>query len=115
MHELSIMNDVLATALRVAKEHGGTKVTKVTLRVGVMSGIVPYFCDSMFATIAKGTIAEGCEMIVEEEPAVFKCLDCGELTTYPAPGPEYKCHVCQSGNLRLISGYKSQIVNIGIV
>ncbi len=115
MHELSIMNDVLKTALSVAEEHGGTKVTRVTLRVGVMSGIVPYFCSSMFETIAKDTIAEGCEMIVEEEPAVFKCLECGELTTYDAPGPEYKCHVCGSPSLRLISGFKSQIINIGIV
>lgn len=115
MHELSIMNEVLKTALNVAETHNGKRVTRVTLRVGVMSGIVPYFCSSMFETIAKGSIAEGCELIVEEVPAVFKCLDCGEETSYEAPGPEYKCSACGSPSLRLIDGYKSQIINIGIV
>lgn len=115
MHELGIMKDVLATALRVAEENKGKKVTKITLRVGAMSGIVPRFCSSMFEVIAKDTIAEGCEVIVEEEPAVFKCLDCGEQSIYENPGHEIKCLSCESHSLRLISGYKSQIVNIGII
>lgn len=115
MHELGIMKDVLATAMRVADEHGGKKVTKITLRIGAMSGIVPRFCTSMFEVIAKDTLAEGCEMIIEEEPAVFKCLDCGEKSIYENPGHEIKCLSCGSGNLRLLSGYKSQIVNISII
>lgn len=115
MHELGIMKDVLATALRVAEQNNGKKVTKITLRVGAMSGIVPRFCSSMFEVIAKDTIAEGCEITVEEEPAVFKCLDCGEESVYENPGHEIKCLSCGSLSLRLLSGYKSQIVNIGII
>lgn len=115
MHELGIMKDVLQTALRIAEQHNGKKVTKITLRVGVMSGIVPRFCTSMFEYIAKDTIAEGCEMIVEEEPAVFKCLKCGEKTVYNELSSEIKCCACGSPSLRLVEGYKSQIVNVGII
>lgn len=115
MHELSILNEVLATALKVAEKNNGKKVTKITLRIGAMSGIVPRICSSMLEVITEGTIAEGCEVVIEEVPAVFKCIECGEETSYDQPGPEYKCHACGSDLLRLTSGYKFQLLNVGIV
>lgn len=115
MHEIGIMRDVLDTVVGVAEKHGGNKITKITLRVGVMSGLIPYYCASMFEFIAKGSIAEGCEMIIEEEPAVFACLQCGEISRYDAVSPDYVCGSCGSEELRLIDGFKSQIVNVSII
>lgn len=115
MHEIGIMRDVLDTVVRVAEEHGGGKITKINLRVGVMSGLIPYYCRSMFEFIAKGSIAEGCELAIEEEPAVFKCLECGEISCFDAVRPEFVCNSCGSKQLRLIDGYKSQIVNMSMI
>ena len=115
MHELGIMNEVLSTAIGVAEKNGGKRVSKITRRVGALPGIVPRFCSSMFEVISEGTIAEGCEMVIEEAPAVFKCINCGELSEYNEPEHEYKCHSCGSEQLRLLSGYKFQIVSVGIV
>ena len=115
MHELGIMTDVLDTALRVADEHGGKKVSKITLKVGLMSGIVYSYVQSFFDVISKDTIASGAEIIIEPDPAVFICRKCGETTVYDTLGPEYICASCGSQALRLTSGYGFQIVNVGII
>ena len=115
MHELGIMVDVLDTALRVAEQNGGKKVTKITLKIGVMSGILPEYVQSFFDVISKDTIAKGTQIIIDPDPAVFVCRKCGEKTVYDALGPEYVCKACGSQALRMTSGCGFQIVNVGIV
>lgn len=115
MHELGIMSEVLKSAIRVCEKNGGSRVTKVTMRIGVMSGVVPYFARSMFQTICKGTICEDCKVSIIEEPAVFACTKCGEKTTYKDLAPEYVCSSCGSPQLKLLSGHDFKIDNIAII
>lgn len=115
MHELGIMADVLDTAVRVAGEHGGKRVTKITLKIGLMSGVMPEYVQSFFDVISKGTAAEGAEITILPDPAVFICRKCGEQTVYDQLGPEYVCSACGSGALRMLSGYGFQIVSVGII
>jgi len=115
MHELGIMADVLDTAIEVAEKHGASKVTKITLKIGVMSGIMPEYVQSFFDVISKNTIARGAKITIDSDPAVFLCRKCGEQTVYEALGPEYVCHHCGSPALHLQSGYGFQIVSVGIV
>lgn len=109
------MTDVLDTALRVVEEHGGKKVTKITLKVGLMSGIVSTYVQSFFDVISKDTAASGAELVIEPDPAVFLCRKCGAQTVYEALGPEYVCEHCGSLALKLESGYGFQIINVGII
>ena len=115
MHELGIMTDVLETALRVAAQNGGKKVKKITLKVGLMSGIMPQYVQSFFEVIAKDTIAKDAVIEIDLDPAVYRCLDCEKITTYHKLGPEYVCQHCGSKSLRLLSGYGFQIVSVAIV
>lgn len=109
------MTDVLDRSLAVCQQHGGTKVTKITLKIGVMSGIVASYVQSFFDVLSKGTAAEGAEIVIEDDPAVFVCRECGARTVYGQLGPEYVCSACGSPSLHLSGGYGLQIVNIGIV
>lgn len=115
MHELGIMNDVLETALKVAENNNGTKVTEIRLKIGVMSGVVPRYVQSFFDVISKDTPAEGAKIDIVMDPAVFECHDCGEKTSFSALNPGYKCHACQSASLKLLSGYGFQITSVAIV
>ena len=109
------MTDVLDRALEVCQQHGGTKVTKITLKIGVMSGIVASYVQSFFDVLSKGTAAAGAEIVIEDDPAVFICRKCGAETVYTQLGPEYVCSACGSPALRLTDGYRFQIVSIGIL
>jgi len=115
MHELGIMNDVLETAVRVAEQNGGHRVTKITLKVGVMSGVMPQFMQSFFDVISKDTIARGAGLEIQTDPAVFRCKECQRTTVYNELGPEYVCHACGSEMLQLISGRSFQIVSVAII
>lgn len=115
MHEIGVMRDVLETALKTARENDGSRITKVTLKVGVMSGLIPHYCSMMFDFLTKDTIAQGCELECEELPAVFKCCECGELTYYDRIEPEFVCHACSSPKLKLIDGFKARIESIAII
>lgn len=115
MHELGILQEVLDTALKVAKENGGKKVTKITLKIGVMSGIVPQLVQSYFDVLSKDTIARDAKLIIDIDPAVYICCDCGAKTVYTEQAPHFECEKCASRSLKLISGYGFQIVNVGIV
>ncbi|MEG0778283.1 MAG: hydrogenase maturation nickel metallochaperone HypA [Oscillospiraceae bacterium] len=115
MHELGIMNDVLATALRVVETNNGKKVTKITLKVGVLSGILPNYMQSFFDLISKGTAAEGSKLVIENEPAVFQCADCGEQSTFESFGSDFVCLHCGGTSIRLLSGKSFQIVSVAII
>ncbi|MEA4895510.1 MAG: hydrogenase/urease maturation nickel metallochaperone HypA, partial [Oscillospiraceae bacterium] len=65
--------------------------------------------------ISIGTAAEGAEIMIEPDPAVFICRKCGERTVYESLGPEYVCSECGSQALRMISGCGFQIVSVGII
>ena len=114
MHELGIMTDVLDTAIRVAEDNGGRQVTKITLKIGLMSGVKAEYVQSFFAVISKDTIAQKAEIAIENDPAVFVCRSCGGKTVYEALGPDYICSACGSQALRLVSGHGFPIVNAGI-
>ena len=85
------------------------------LKIGVMSGILPNYVQSFFDVLSKGTIAEGAQIVIESDPAVFMCRQCGTESVYSEPGAEYICSQCGSPALRLTGGYQFQIVNISIV
>lgn len=115
MHEMGIMENVLRAALSVAEQNGGSRVTGITLRAGVMSGLIPRYCRTMLEFLSKDTPAESCELCFEEEPAVFKCEDCGAETRCDAIPTDYLCSACGSRRLKLTSGYTAQIVSVAIV
>ena len=48
MHELGILNHVVRTVDRIAKENGIEKFDYITLEVGKASGCVPAFLEKLF-------------------------------------------------------------------
>ena len=48
MHELGILNHVVRTVDRIAKENGIEKIEHITLDVGKASGCVPAFLEKLF-------------------------------------------------------------------
>ena len=115
MHELGVMRDVLSTAVRAADENGAAKVTKITLKVGVLSGILPNFMQEYFDVISKDTKAENAQLVIETEPAIFHCTDCSKKTVYEKFGPDFSCEHCSGNSIRLLHGKTFQIVSVAVI
>lgn len=76
MHEASIMESALESAVAEARKAGAEVITRLKLRVGVLSGVVPEALEFAFDALKDGTPAAGAALEIELAPAVFRCLDC---------------------------------------
>lgn len=102
MHELSLIASVLDLLEEKAKEHGATRVTKVVLKVGVLSGVVPDLLESAFETYKKQTLAEGARLDVVPVPLKLRCPDCGgEAVREDA---DFSCQACGSRRVEIVEG-----------
>lgn len=112
MHELGIVLYVIDEVEKVAKKNNVELVTKVTLEVGEVSGIVPsYFQDCWKWSVEKTEHMKGCLLDIIVIQAKSYCEDCGTL--YKTTEGRI-CPKCKSKNTYLVSGKETLIKNIEV-
>jgi hydrogenase nickel incorporation protein HypA/HybF len=78
MHEVAVMESAIAAVLRQAREHHATRVHRIVLRIGALSGVDPDALRFAFDVVTQGTAAEGAELAVDAVPARARCTACAE-------------------------------------
>jgi hydrogenase nickel incorporation protein HypA/HybF len=63
MHEKALMDDLMAKILGVAAAQGGVRVTRVRVWLGALSHFTPEHFREHFDDAARGTAAEGAEVV----------------------------------------------------
>ncbi len=111
MHEFGIASEIVRGAVEEARRQGANKITEVTVRIGVLRGVEPESLRLFHDHLARGTIAEGAALTIEEEPVRVLCDACGEL-----PGTRFSltCPSCRRGGVRLEGGDSLRFVSIEI-
>lgn len=79
MHEAAISKALLAQLSSLADQQGWSRLRQVTLKIGLLSGVVPEALDFAFGALSQGTPAEGATLVMRTEPGRFSCGDCGDL------------------------------------
>ncbi|GAX87529.1 hydrogenase nickel incorporation protein HypA/HybF [Lebetimonas natsushimae] len=110
MHEYSIVDSLLQLADEHARKNNAKKVTKLEIKVGVLSGVEPDLLQTAFETFKEGTICEEAEFIMKIQPVVVRCRDCGFETELKKD--EYRCPKCNSGNLEIIDGEDMYLMSL---
>ena len=88
MHELGTVFYVIREVEQVVEENHLTKVASVTLEIGEVSGIIPYYLTDCWQwAIQKSQYLKEAELKIETVPAVTFCEDCKQ--TYLVSGNEY--------------------------
>ncbi len=111
MHESGVASEIVAAAVSEGEKHGAAKITAVTIRVGVLRGIVPDSLRLYFELAVKGTAAEGAALEIEEEPVVVSCPGCGET---PAAGLTLSCPACGRDGVAVRGGDALRILSIDV-
>jgi hydrogenase nickel incorporation protein HypA/HybF len=78
MHEYPVAKQILKIALNTAQENKASKITKISLVVGELSGFIGESIQMYFNIISKGTIAENAEITVKPVKLKLKCSSCGK-------------------------------------
>ncbi|MBC7348766.1 MAG: hydrogenase maturation nickel metallochaperone HypA [Candidatus Aminicenantes bacterium] len=107
MHEMSIVADLFTIIEEQARKSGATRVTRVKVLIGELSGVVPELFRSAFNSYKKGTIADKSRLEIKVTRIKFKCHGCGKEITAKNIMDEsfsHACPFCGSKDMELISG-----------
>ena len=111
MHEMGIVFHLSKTLQETAKEQNLTKIGKITLQVGEVSGImVDYFTDCWDYFKGRTPVLAESTLVIETLPAVTWCDSCRK--TYETVKYGKTCPYCGSGETWLLKGNECIIKEI---
>ena len=111
MHELGIVFHAIDLVEDVARENGLSCVTRVTLDLGEVSGVIPSYLEDCWKWAVERTeLMRGCELRIETIDAVTVCNSCGK--SYPTVEHGRICPFCESPDTVLLRGNEIEIRSI---
>ncbi|SMC09780.1 hydrogenase/urease nickel incorporation protein HypA [Nitratiruptor tergarcus] len=112
MHEYSIVQSMLDLIEENAKKHNATKVEKVVVKIGVISGVEPHLLKIAFDTFKEGTICESAELTMHIQPIVARCKKCERVIEFPKETLFFECSSCGSVELSIVDGEEMYLMSL---
>jgi len=112
VHEFAITQSILNIVLDEAKAAQASKITKINLVIGELSGVVSDSVQFYFDFLKKDNAAEGATIDFKQVPAEFRCRDCS--TSFNPKDSLWICPDCQSSSIEVISGRNCYIESIEV-
>ena len=102
MHEYSVVQALLEQIEAIADKNDAKKVTKIIVKIGVMSGIEAHLLEIAFNTFKEKTIADGAEFIMNIQPITIECNSCKKVSELEKI--HYCCQECGSVDVTVTDG-----------
>ena len=103
MHELGICDALLKMVDEIARGEQLDVVSRITVEVGTLSGVVPKYLADCWEAVTDGTAFADTEFAIEVVEGTAKCFDCGQ--EFPAGiNDKLKCPFCGGDKLIPVSG-----------
>jgi hydrogenase nickel incorporation protein HypA/HybF len=102
MHELSLVAELFVLLEEKAREEKASRINRISLSLGRLSGVVPELLASAFDSYKKGTLASEAELRIDVVPLKVRCRACGKET--PTDEPLFACPTCASADLEILEG-----------
>ena len=91
MHEYSIVASLIDRVQQEAVLHGGTRVHRLHVKIGELSGVELDLLKTAFDTFCERTICEGAELTIDSVVAVWACPRCERVIVR---GAVLRCDTC---------------------
>lgn len=102
MHEYSVVQALLTQCEEHAEANDATKITKVVVKIGVMSGIEAHLLETAFNTFKETTVCDGAEFVMNIQPLTIECRSCGAVSELEKV--HYCCPKCESTDVTVVDG-----------
>lgn len=115
MHELGYTRSILDSVCLAAENAGAHQVKSVHLTIGEMRDIVDDLFCGCFSYLAKSTIAENSELIINHVPLTVRCKACNGI--YPADfysGEHVTCPSCHTDKYSVNTGMEFYVDHIEV-
>lgn len=114
MHELSIARSVVELASRHAAEHGGGRVTVVTLRIGRLSCVHELALRSSFDIVREGTPLADADLRIVAVPVRIWCPACRLERELPGI-QRFACPECGTRSADIRAGRELDLESIELM
>ena len=110
MHEYSVVQALLEQVQELATQNEATEVTKVIVKIGVMSGVEPHLLEVAFETFKEKTICQNAHFIMNIQPLVLNCQSCHSKSEVQTA--HYCCPQCESLNVNVDDGEDMYLMSL---
>jgi hydrogenase nickel insertion protein HypA len=110
MHEYSVVQALLDQIETIAGEHGAEHVTKVVVKIGVMSGVEPHLMKIAFNTFKEKTVCDGAEFVMNLQSLTVACRECGAQSELEEV--YYRCPRCKSLEVDVVDGEEMYLMTL---
>jgi hydrogenase nickel incorporation protein HypA/HybF len=110
MHEFSIVNALLEMCEKNARQNNASKITRVEVKIGKLSGVEAHFLETAFETFKEQTVCDQAEFVMHIQDVVIRCNHCSQEATLQ----EYEllCPVCQSTDVSIVDGEEMYLMRL---
>jgi hydrogenase nickel incorporation protein HypA/HybF len=112
VHELAITESILDIALAHAREAKATRISRINLVIGEMTGVAEPCVRFYLGFLTRGTAAEQAEINVRRVPATVRCRACGEH--FEVVESKWDCPRCEGTNTEIIGGRELLVESIEV-
>ncbi len=110
MHELGIVYEVIRIVDNFVRENKITRVEKIVLEIGELSGAIPRFIMECYPAAVDKTAYENTRLEIKLKDANARCRACKEI--YNVIANRKTCPLCGSKDFELVSGEEFNIKEI---
>jgi hydrogenase nickel incorporation protein HypA/HybF len=112
LHEWSICEGIIeaATIALDGLPRPLPRVSRVTVRIGRLTAVVPATLCYYFHLLTPATMLEGAVLDIEEVPVRAHCADCSAY--FEIDILSFTCPRCGSGLVELLSGRELEVVSL---
>lgn len=114
MHELSVAQGLIDVACEAAEREGDVRVTRLTVRIGRLSGVVREALRFAFDLAAAGSLCHDAALEIEEVPVTVRCPVCCAAKSL-ADDYAFVCPTCGSPTPELLTGRELELVSLEVV
>ncbi|MBN2208460.1 MAG: hydrogenase maturation nickel metallochaperone HypA [Candidatus Coatesbacteria bacterium] len=112
MHEARVAADILETVERVAADNFATRITSIRLQIGEFTCVQPDALQFCLEALSEGTIAQDAALSITRIKTTAVCGEChSEFSVHEI---EFRCPMCASTNIELLSGRELFIESIEV-
>ena len=102
MHEQSIVESILALAIKNAEKEKANKILRIYLVVGELSGVNEESVDFYFSLLSRDTIAAQASLFFMHVAAQLRCRNCNMI--FSPKDFDFHCPNCKEEQVEIIGG-----------
>lgn len=103
---------ILSIVLEHAKTVQASKISRIHLTIGELSGIVPEYIQLQFDFLSKDTAAAGASLSFLQPPAKLRCRSCA--TIFSPHNRNWICPNCCEQKIEIVSGRECFVESIEV-